>query len=151
MQRLMDSIDLTHESALMCRAEGVFLLKDFRTVGYKVPRQMGKTYHAVQRLVKNERAILIQINDAFRKVAVTSHGFPNSEVLPPPVAARIYTAEEVIKAIKAVRQGQQDILLANANEIIVDDSHYFFDHVRINQFYKWLFDRAGEDQKILLL
>lgn len=151
MQRLMDSIDLLQEAALMCAAEGPFLLKDFRTVGYKVPRQVGKTFHAVQRLIKNEKAILIQINDGFRKAAVQNHGYPHTPPLAPPVAARIYTIDEVIKAIKAVRNGQQDIILANANEILVDDSHYFFDHVRINKFYQWLWDRQGEDQKIMLL
>ncbi|MNN70248.1 hypothetical protein D3C81_1860880 [compost metagenome] len=53
--------------------------------------------------------------------------------------------------MKAVQNGQQDILVANINEIIVDDALYFFENVRRNQFYKWLHDRAGDEQIIFLL
>ncbi|MNG38669.1 hypothetical protein D3C84_1264570 [compost metagenome] len=53
--------------------------------------------------------------------------------------------------MKSVQKGNQDILLANANEIFVDDALYFFENVRRNQFYKWLHDRAGDEQLIWLL
>jgi hypothetical protein len=152
VQRLMDSVDLLQDAAEMCRAEGPILLRDFRTVGVKVPRQCGKSFEAVQRLIRNEKAIMICINDALRKsLATITHSHPHGEPLKPHQIARMYTVDEVIKAIKSVRNGQQDILLAGANEIIVDDSHWFFQLVRTNQFYQWLWDRQGADQKILLL
>ncbi len=141
----------------MCRAEGPFLLRDFRTVGIKVPRQCGKSFEAVQRVIRNEKAIMICINDSLRKAISTNVSseimgrHPHGEPLKPHQIARMYTVDEVIKAIRSVRNGQQDILLEGANEIIVDDSHWFFQLVRENQFYQWLWERQGADQKILLL
>ncbi|MOA57811.1 hypothetical protein D3C78_1820570 [compost metagenome] len=71
--------------------------------------------------------------------------------MPASIEARIYTVKEVQTAMKSVQKGNQDILLANANEIFVDDALYFFENVRRNQFYKWLHDRAGDEQLIWLL
>ncbi|MND14851.1 hypothetical protein D3C87_1288390 [compost metagenome] len=151
MQGLTDAVEARRESAIWCNAEGVTLLKDFRTVGLIVPRQCGRTYCALRRLVSNERAMMIVANEAIRDVMASNYTHHCGLEMPAYTQARIYTIKEVQKAMKAVQNGQQDILVANINEIIVDDALYFFENVRRNQFYKWLHDRAGDEQIIFLL
>jgi hypothetical protein len=151
MQGLEKAVEERRVQAEWARAEGVTLLKDFRTVGLIVPRQSGRTYCALRRLVSNERAIMIVHNESIRDVMASNYTHHCGKEMPRSTVARIYTTKEVQKAIKAVQNGQQDILLANANETIVDDALYFFENVRRNQFYKWLHDRVGDEQLIVLL
>lgn len=152
VQGLKDLVTYREEQALVCGAIGATRLKEFRTVGVYMPRQCGKSYGAVKLLVANEKAILITINDDFRTHVSGAHERAFNEKLQPSVLARIYTATEVVDAIRSVRNGQQDILLEGANEIIVDDSHYMFTElIKSNRFYNWLAARGGDDQIIVLL
>jgi hypothetical protein len=151
MQGLTAAVEARKESALWCNAEGPTLLKEFRTIGIVVPRQCGRTYTALKRLVENERAMLIVPNSAVRDSMATNYHHHCGQELGAYAKARIYTYRSVQEAMKAVFKDQQDILIANANEIIVDDALFFFEDVRRNQFYKWLHTRGGDDQLIVLL
>lgn len=151
MQGLTDAVEARKEHAVWANAEGVTLLKEFRTVGLIVPRQCGRTYCALRRLVSNKRAMMFVHNADLREVMAASYTHYCGQEIPAHTLARIYTTKEVRVAMKSVQNGQQDILVANANEIVVDDALYFFENVRRNQFYKWLHDRAGDEQIIFLL
>lgn len=152
VQGLKELVKLREEQALWAGVEGPTLLKEFRTVGLHLPRQCGKSYGAVKLLIANEKAIMITISEDFRKQVSGAHEFHTKEKLQPSVLARIYTATEVVDAIRSVRNGQQDILLEGANEIIVDDSHYMFTElIKSNRFYNWLDKRGNPDQVIILL
>ncbi|MNE58193.1 hypothetical protein D3C80_1532080 [compost metagenome] len=152
VQGLKELIKHREEQAHWSGVSGATLLKEFRTVGVHMPRQCGKSYGAVKLLLANEKAILITINEDFRKHVSGAHERAFNEKLQPSVLARIYTATEVVNAIRTVKNGQQDILLENANEIIVDDSHYMFTElIKSNRFYNWLDKRGNPDQVIILL
>lgn len=152
VQGLKELVKYQEEQALWSGATGATLLKEFRTVGVHMPRQCGKTYGAVKLLLANEKAILITINEDFRTHVASAHERAFNEKLQPSLLTRIYTAEEVVNAIRTVRNGQQDILLEKANEIIVDDSYYTFNElIKSNRFYNWLSVRGGADQIIVLL
>ncbi|MNP98200.1 hypothetical protein D3C85_108130 [compost metagenome] len=152
VQGLKELVKHREEAALWCGAEGATLLKEFRTVGVHLPRQCGKSFGAVKLLIANEKAILITISEDFRKHVSSAHEFHTKEKLQPSVLARIYTASEVVNAIRSVKNQQQDILLEGANEIIVDDSHYMFTElIKSNRFYQWLATRGGADQIVVLL
>lgn len=152
VQGLKELVKLREEQAEWAFAQGATRLKEFRTVGVHLPRQCGKSFGAVKLLVANERAIMITINEGFRNNVSSAHEFHTKEKLQPSVLARIYTASEVVNAIRTVKNGQQDILLEGANEIIVDDSHYMFTElIKSNRFYNWLDKRGNPDQVIVLL
>lgn len=151
MQGLTAAVEARKESALWARAEGLTLLKEYRTIGIVVPRQCGRTYTALKRLVENERAILVVVNNSIREAMASNYHHHCGKDLNAYAKSRIYTYSEVATAIGKVEFDQQDVLLANANETIVDDALYFFENIRRNKFYKWLHKRGGDDQLIVLL
>lgn len=151
MQGLEKAVQERKEAAVWTMAKGPTLLKEFCTIGVIVPRQCGRTYTALKRLVANERAMLIVPNASIRDAMASNYHHHCGGELNAYAKSRIYTYSSIAAAINKVEGDQQDILLANANEIIVDDALYFFEHIRRNKFYKWLHTRGGDDQLIVLL
>lgn len=151
MQGLMDAIEAREEAANWSHVDDMCLLRKFRTVGLTVPRQSGRTRCGLKRLVENERSILLVCNKVLKGAMSGTYKQYHGRELTPYEQSRIYTARDVIQAIaRNARQGD-DLILETVEEIIVDDAWYFFDKVRRNSFYKWLADRGGKEQKIILL
>lgn len=151
MQGLEKAVEERKEAAAWTMAKGPTLLKEFCTIGVIVPRQCGRTYTALKRLVANERSMLIVPNGSIRDAMACNYHHHCGDELNAYAKSRIYTYGNIASAIAKVEDGQQDVLCANATEIIVDDALYFFEHIRRNKFYKWLHKRGGDDQLIVLL
>lgn len=141
MQGMLELLEAKKEDGLWNNVSGVELLKDYRTIGLTIPRQSGATHYLLEQLKNNEDAILIVSEGLYKAL--------KGELLLS-LIGRIYTPVEIQRAIRLVRSGQQDHLLANVNLVLIDSGVSFFEYVRRNKFYQWLFTRSGEELTVVV-
>lgn len=150
MQELLESVNERTENALWLNVTGTTLLKDYRTVGLYLPRASGATHYLLEQLKNNERAILIVPTKGIKGTVVDNFTFFTGETLSPSMIHRIHTSDDILKAIKTVRNGQQDYLLETVELILIDSGTRFFERIRRNKFYQWLYTRGGNNQTVVI-
>jgi len=119
-------------------------LKDFKTVGYRAPRQCGATYWMHQDFLKYDDAILITPNQSVRETFRNSFTFNREYVpigsagdntsLPLSVVRRVLTQMEISDFVRQ----DYDFFNITINRIYIQNSTAFFKAVRKEKFYNWL-------------
>jgi hypothetical protein len=118
-------------------------LRDYRTVGFFIPRQCGGTSWILKQIIADPSAILftkyrdnIVVNfDADGVCDVMGH---RKSILPMAVQARLYEAYDLSEFVK------QGILLEWPTKLlIIDNSSVVFNNIRINKFHDWLEQSPG--------
>jgi len=127
-------------------------LRDWKTVGFFVPRQTGRTRALAQIFNLVGEALYIVPNLRIKKMLIQNCANENPDFIGYPRAelesVRVCTPYEVKRSILHRKKGLPDPI-PPAKLIIVDDASYFFCNMKYTQFYEWLAQRGGRDQVIL--
>lgn len=134
-------------------------LKDFKTVGYSTPRQVGGAFWLHHQFLNHPNSLLITLNESVKngirdnytrngEPAFTFLGkcdHPDSEIgITARQANRIFTHSQFAQFVKAAREiaehdtENRTIAGIKPTRIYIDGSEKFFKHCRANKFYEYL-------------
>lgn len=151
---------ITHMKNELCVQDDIWL-RDFRTIGYKIPRQSGSAFWLDNDFLKYSDSILIvqdsgvreALRDSYTRdleyISFTSDAqIPDREKgLPPSVMARILTYRELHVKINDV---MPFVNPDKVNRIYIRDGERFFRKVRANKFYGMLAKELNVDTTLII-
>jgi hypothetical protein len=115
---------------------------EYRTIGFTVPRQMGKSYWAVKRIMGNEKALMVVRDASLRNGLLSAHRFSFGE-LEESVSARLITANEL-------KIGIAEDTLPELDELLIDEASHWF-HFARRAVYEYLWDKKSLNTKLILV
>lgn len=145
VQELERGIEMNrrNKTHLNCGGSKPMQLRQFFTIGIKGPRQSGKTIWIMRYIAEHPAALVVMANDEMRDQFIqhaSTGEFAFSGKLEDytPVSAEILdrmviTAKELNQLIK-----DGTVLSAKPSRMIIDESYWVFNNVRIAKYYDWL-------------
>jgi hypothetical protein len=115
---------------------------EYRTVGFNVPRQMGKSYWMVKRIMGNEKALMVVRDSFLRTGLLSAHRFDRGE-LEESVKARLITANELKVRIA-------DGTLGDFDEFLIDEASHWF-HFARRAVYEYLWDKKALNTTLIVV
>lgn len=129
-------------------------LRDCRTIGINLPRQMGKTRFLVSQFQKHPKSLMIVANPAMRRDLIMTTLYNRGSAAPFELTdeecERILIpnqVKELINADNPERLAKMD--LSSFTHTFIDDSSYFFSAVRIKKFYDFLASHVSETHLVI--
>jgi hypothetical protein len=116
---------------------------EFRTVGFRVPRQMGKTYWLMQKVVENKKLLAVLRDERFVWTATGNYARPHGSSMPEEAVERVITLDQLRQRIKDGTLGVFEI-------IAVDDASHCFHFVK-SQLFKYFWTQERWDMKFWLI
>ena len=124
---------------------GEHYFREFRTIGFTVPRQLGKTNYLLDWMDRDPKALLILRDDMVRRCLLGNWENqiwnPDAPVREATFADRVFTLKEAGKMLKDGTFPQYDTYL-------VDDSLFYF-HFIATKFHAYLTEKGWYDVKIV--
>ena len=115
---------------------------EYRTIGFTVPRQMGKSYWMVKRITGNEKALMVVRDGTVKTGLLAAHRFSFGE-LEASVNARLITAAELKTCIAEGTLGDYD-------EVLVDEASHWF-HFARRAMHEYLWAKKALNTKLILV
>jgi hypothetical protein len=126
-------------------------LRDFRTMGFYVPRQNGATAWMLKQILQEPDSLLFSkyrdhLIQNFDGAGVCDVMKPKTSMLSAEVQARMHEPFELSQWIK-----HQNYRIKPLKLLVIEQSCVVFNNIRINKFYDWLEQSPGVTSETLIL
>jgi hypothetical protein len=125
---------------------GHYYFREFRTIGFSVPKQLGKSSYLIDWVSRDSSAVLIVRDSSVREVAL--HNWSNPAYWECDRQAREVTFQDRVLTLEEVKQRIKHDTLPKCDTYLVDDSLFYF-HFIASQFHGYLCQKEWFDAKIV--